>query len=183
MKTAGIPTKYKGITFRSRLEARWAMFFDQLGWRWEYEPFDGHGYIPDFVLLGDRPCAIEVKPALLAEMDQYVGKVDAGLPADVWPHDALIVGIHPFDRDNFWETPAIGLLGQWMDDDRSWAEGLWNRCDKCGVTNFRHADQSWVGVPCGHYDGDRYLSEPNYLLLDQLWTGALESARWVAKRG
>jgi len=48
-----IPTKYKGIEFRSRLEARWAVFFDTLEIRWEYEPecFDlGNGiyYTPDF---------------------------------------------------------------------------------------------------------------------------------------
>lgn len=33
-----IPTMYKGIQFRSRLEARWAVFFDTLGIKWEYEP-------------------------------------------------------------------------------------------------------------------------------------------------
>lgn len=33
-----IPTMYKGIQFRSRLEARWAVFFDTLGIEWEYEP-------------------------------------------------------------------------------------------------------------------------------------------------
>lgn len=33
-----IPTEYKGITFRSKLEARWAVFFDTLGIEWEYEP-------------------------------------------------------------------------------------------------------------------------------------------------
>ena len=47
-----IETKYKGYRFRSRLEARWAVFFDKLGCRWEYEPegFDLNGvwYLPDF---------------------------------------------------------------------------------------------------------------------------------------
>ena len=33
-----IPTKYAGHTFRSRLEARWALFFDLLHLPWEYEP-------------------------------------------------------------------------------------------------------------------------------------------------
>lgn len=32
-----VETKYKGYRFRSRLEARWAIFFDALGCRWEYE--------------------------------------------------------------------------------------------------------------------------------------------------
>lgn len=48
-----IETKYKGYRFRSRLEARWAVFFDALGIKWEYEPegFDlggGCHYLPDF---------------------------------------------------------------------------------------------------------------------------------------
>jgi len=30
-----IRTKYKEHLFRSRLEARWAVFFDALGIRWE----------------------------------------------------------------------------------------------------------------------------------------------------
>jgi hypothetical protein len=61
---AAIPTVYAGVQFRSRLEARWAAFFDLLGWKWEYEPFDLEGYIPDF-LLHQRPHTIwlaEVKP-------------------------------------------------------------------------------------------------------------------------
>lgn len=48
-----IETVYKGYRFRSRLEARWAVFFDVLGIEWEYEPegFDlggGVRYLPDF---------------------------------------------------------------------------------------------------------------------------------------
>jgi hypothetical protein len=58
-----IPTKYKGVQFRSRLEARWAAFFDLAGWRWDYEPLDLDGWIPDFVLYGQkRRLFIEVKP-------------------------------------------------------------------------------------------------------------------------
>jgi hypothetical protein len=50
-----IETKYKGCRFRSRLEARWAVFFDALGVAWEYEPegfeLDGGArYLPDFWL-------------------------------------------------------------------------------------------------------------------------------------
>jgi hypothetical protein len=32
-----IETRYKGHLFRSRLEARWAVFFDEMGIEWEYE--------------------------------------------------------------------------------------------------------------------------------------------------
>lgn len=50
-----IQTEYRGYLFRSRLEARWAVFFDACGVEWEYEPegYDlGNGvyYLPDFLL-------------------------------------------------------------------------------------------------------------------------------------
>jgi hypothetical protein len=45
-------TSYKGYRFRSRLEARWAVFFDHLGLKWEYEPqgfvLPSGSYLPDF---------------------------------------------------------------------------------------------------------------------------------------
>lgn len=52
-----IQTEYKGYLFRSRLEARWAVFFDACGVDWEYEPEgydlgDGICYLPDFLLHG-----------------------------------------------------------------------------------------------------------------------------------
>lgn len=51
-----IETRYAGCRFRSRLEARWAVFFDALGVRWEYEPQGFHlpsgPYLPDFELFG-----------------------------------------------------------------------------------------------------------------------------------
>ena len=47
-----IDTSYKGFLFRSRLEARWAVYFDALGVKWEYEVegFEENGlrYLPDF---------------------------------------------------------------------------------------------------------------------------------------
>ena len=52
---APVKTQYKGYSFRSRLEAKWAVFFDTLGVRWEYEP-DGYPlrggevYLPDFLI-------------------------------------------------------------------------------------------------------------------------------------
>src|SRR5258708_11826755 len=49
-----IETAYNGYRFRSRLEARWAVFFDALGLEWEYEKegFDlpSGSYLPDFWL-------------------------------------------------------------------------------------------------------------------------------------
>lgn len=48
-----IQTEYKGYKFRSRLEARWVVFFETLGIEWQYEPegfvLKNEGYyLPDF---------------------------------------------------------------------------------------------------------------------------------------
>lgn len=52
MEIKAIETVYKGYRFRSRLEARWAVFFDALGWNWEYEQegfeLESGRYLPDF---------------------------------------------------------------------------------------------------------------------------------------
>lgn len=63
-----IPTVYGGFRFRSRLEARWARFFDLLNLPWDYE-VQGYDlgsagcYLPDFVLGHDRVDAyVEIKP-------------------------------------------------------------------------------------------------------------------------
>lgn len=62
---AAIPTTYNGVTFRSRTEARWAVFFDQLDIPWDYEP-EGYQlkagwYAPDF-WLPSHEMFFEVKP-------------------------------------------------------------------------------------------------------------------------
>lgn len=63
-----IPTVYRGITFRSRIEGRWSVFFDELHIHWEYEP-EGfelspqRRYLPDFFLpdIGPGGSYFEVK--------------------------------------------------------------------------------------------------------------------------
>lgn len=66
MTIQAIDTYYAGHYFRSRLEARWATVFDNLGVRWEYEP-QGYRvgekrrpYLPDFYLT-DLGWWVEVK--------------------------------------------------------------------------------------------------------------------------
>lgn len=56
-----IPTTYANVTFRSKLEARWAMYFDLLGIDWIYEPIVTKNYIPDFYLT-KLQLFCEVKP-------------------------------------------------------------------------------------------------------------------------
>lgn len=60
-----ITTEYNDYRFRSRLEARWAVFFDSLGITYKYEEEgydlgDGVRYLPDF-WLPRHDCWIEIK--------------------------------------------------------------------------------------------------------------------------
>lgn len=77
MTLTPIETRYKGCRFRSRLEARWAVFFDTIGLEWTYEPegFElGNGlrYLPDFYIKKWNTW-VEVKPTFpsQAEMEKF----------------------------------------------------------------------------------------------------------------
>jgi hypothetical protein len=97
-----IETRYKGYRFRSRLEARWAVFFDALGLQWDYEPEgftlpSGTKYLPDFRVVGAGITHwYEVKPsnqAQDAKLSEFASSVDdaghvtllAGDPIDALP--------------------------------------------------------------------------------------------------
>lgn len=67
MAVRPIETFYNGYRFRSRLEARWAVFFDALGLAYHYEPEgflldDGTPYLPDFFLPAWHAW-VEIKPS------------------------------------------------------------------------------------------------------------------------
>jgi hypothetical protein len=68
-----IPTRYAGCYFRSRLEARWAVFFDTLDIKWQYEPegFETpHGwYLPDFYL-PEGGAWVEIKGGSFTKKDK-----------------------------------------------------------------------------------------------------------------
>ena len=108
MKHAAIPTLYKGIQFRSRLEAKYACLFDLLGWSWEYEPLDLNGWIPDFLIrspLFRKPTLVEVKPQAFPEKEvsakiyrafgakfergKFHKKVEAAIEAEYYAEKAL----------------------------------------------------------------------------------------------
>lgn len=74
MNIKTIPTKYNGVTFRSRTEARWAVYFDSIGIEWIYE-HEGYDlgemgwYVPDFYLPKHDVYA-EVKPFEFTEVEK-----------------------------------------------------------------------------------------------------------------
>lgn len=108
-----IETNYAGCRFRSRLEARWAVFFNKLGYSWNYEPqgyvvsdrYDKQKpYLPDF-WLPSLQLWVEVKglwsPDELETVCYATLDVD-GLPAK--PHGERL-------DDSTRNRPRILLLG------------------------------------------------------------------------
>ena len=137
-KYAAIPTMYAGVQFRSRLEARYAAYFDLLEWDWQYEPFDLNGYIPDFYVVRgplDTEDLFEIKPATAID-DPEIAAAQAKIDNSGWflgtPDDfrcATVAGIHPRIRS----FKLNGGLGHWghhntghpepgSDHDRMWRE-------------------------------------------------------------
>lgn len=111
-----IETRYKGYRFRSRLEARWAVFFDSLSVKWEYE-CEGYEteygrYLPDFVVTGTDGAKwfVEIKPDDIAAVGEQkciylAGKMCSDREADMnghfvtGPDDELSHDSHSFHAD------------------------------------------------------------------------------------
>lgn len=78
-----IETYYNGYRFRSRLEARWAVFFDAMDIEYQYEPegfvgLDDTPYLPDFYLPNEH-IFVEVKgtdEALQKDADKIMAAID-----------------------------------------------------------------------------------------------------------
>jgi hypothetical protein len=103
-----IDTYYAGHHFRSRLEARWAHVFNDLGLRWEYEP-QGYlvgehrrPYLPDFHLT-DLGWWIEVKGD--------PGRLDIRLLADAVHPTHGIGRTDPFHKTNILILGPIPAYG------------------------------------------------------------------------
>lgn len=84
-----IETRYKGYRFRSRLEARWAVFFDHLGWKWKYEHQgykigynDQIAWLPDFEVVTPegQHLYVEVKghPDFFNRNNEWLDHLDFG---------------------------------------------------------------------------------------------------------
>jgi hypothetical protein len=110
-----IETVYAGCRFRSRLEARWAVFFDDLGIEWEYESqgYESRAgrYLPDFWLPDMRHWA-EVKghftPADLAKITGAIFDLREPIDKQVTPQ-LLILG--PVPRPGFaWAHVRLDTL-------------------------------------------------------------------------
>jgi hypothetical protein len=138
-----IETWYGGRRYRSRLEARWAVFFDVARIRFEYEPegFDfGNGllYLPDFWLPGQdawaeikgpKPSARDIQKctALASHSGKrvfmFAGQFESELPtpATLFTPRRYADGFVEEDEPYYWaecfdcNTVGLTLEGDWSD--------------------------------------------------------------------
>lgn len=192
-----IPTTYKNIRFRSRLEATWAAFFDLLQWSWEYEPFDLAGYIPDFVLLfnhREKPI-VEVKPVIgFDQLERYLPKIAKHKRA------ALIVGAVPYSVDC--EDPNMGIEyyldttepAEWIHGHAEVVECLFCKklvpvgtdgpCPWCGVNlegkpgELTEHQKELACIAPAKYNSYFGWVRPDMGLLDALWATAKNRSQW-----
>ena len=91
-----LPSFYAGVKFRSRLEARWARYFDIIGLEWQYEP-EGYelpsgNYCPDFLCKdGVYEFFVEVKPNESGKNDVEQKLIDLSRMTSNWVF--CVVGI------------------------------------------------------------------------------------------
>jgi hypothetical protein len=132
-----IPTVYRGRQYRSRLESRWAAFFDLLGWQHEYEPCDLGPWSPDFFLWGRRqndPVFVEVKPITTWCRETARKMADTFSPLDGLCPYLLLLGSQPpdfgsrGDPEDLVGVPdsygTLGWLGKSQVYEAEWTEAL-----------------------------------------------------------
>ena len=136
----GLPTKYDGTQFRSRTEARHAMFFDLSGiqYHYEYEGFDLDGvwYVPDFYLPRLQSW-IEIKPFPPTEEEQE--KCERLARATEMSTFCFVgnPSSHPFDKGSAYAwTPA-----QNFNRDSSYN---FIQCYKCGAICIGSLNHTYV---------------------------------------
>lgn len=139
-----IQTRYAGHHFRSRLEARWAVFFNALGIEYLYEPeafpvqdpagFCGEwAYLPDFYL-PESDVWVEVKGALENATDEYLRMILSAVESSSLPgNSGNLLWLGDVPRWSGRVHPVVqrgkgGVIGSAVFTDKP---GLfvWNPCD------------------------------------------------------
>jgi hypothetical protein len=132
-----IPTFYRAQTFRSRLEARWAVFMDVLGveWFYEYEGFDlkSGRYLPDF-WLPDLKKWLEIKPPGFEPFGKDADSRDMKRCREFQLAHPLVIFVgSPAEQDNARDWDWYGNEGGYVAGD---SHHLWCRCPKCGAVGI-----------------------------------------------
>jgi hypothetical protein len=164
MTARSLETTYDGCTYRSRVEARWAIWFDSVGLRFQYEPqgfaIRSGAYLPDFWVEGWR-MFLEIKGVEPTDEErQKCADLAQAAECDV----LLAVGAPEerfqllwFDRDG--ERDGLYAIAR----DRFSPAGFWLVCDD-------EAGANWIGP-----------NKTVFMPKGPMFSGALEAAFAAAR--
>jgi len=158
-RASAIQTRYAGHLFRSRLEARWAVFFNFMGIPWLYEPegffVNGIPYLPDFYL---PECGtwIEIKGTSSQVDMNFMHHAAMELPIISDLHPAALAVEMSLDHSGL---PRVAILGNIPTPSANGDYG-WVGLDGFGEFSGRVADEHRYGF--GNYFDDHCMG--------RLWT-------------
>lgn len=152
------PTLYNAINFRSRLEARWAVFFDNLGIDYDYEPEtfkvpNGDQYTPDFYLPHvygrdeKKGIFLEIKhgdwsktddkkiESVFKGSDQYIFLMIGEPLKNIWPFT-------DDDYNHYHYNEGSYQLGPYWDDNMKMIY-----CENCDVLKIEFVESNYRECP------------------------------------
>lgn len=165
-----IETKYDGYHFRSRLEARWATFFNALDIPYEYEKegydLEGTWYLPDFwmptmdcfiEIKGEEPTEEEIKKARLLSLYKgkciYIISGNIGMPSHKNAHSIHL------------EHPPYLALRWWDEETETYSHKEINMSLEIRVL-LQKLDEIGVTIEVSKVSREKLIIKPNRCLYD-----------------
>lgn len=166
-----IDTYYNGNYFRSRLEARWAVFFDLIGVKYSYEPTGfkndkGEYYLPDFhlhnVILRNRIiCNIKKTEGIYLEI-KPLSFEESSIKQAEWFEKPLVLfkgnpiyGIWYYEENPNGEILDNYQLAPWWDNFMA----FW-KCKLCGQVKVEFRESNYDYCPiCNYSDCDYSIKD------------------------
>jgi len=148
-----IPTTYNNVKFKSKLEAKWAVWLDEHNIIWDYETqgFDLNGtwYLPDFYL-PEINTIIEVKGAMERLEKPY------GLIESLKTYSEK--GEKTYCPDETLMVLLAGPVPWFYNINWSYDNGFFiYKCSSCGVTNIVTDYMSYGCRSCGEHKGVHHM--------------------------
>ena len=190
MEIKAIETVYNGYKFRSRLEARWAVFFDAAGIKYEYEPegfefynwetADTDRYLPDFYL-PQLNCYVEVKPSI-GKLLECKAKISSAIDFNSTPigeKGLIVLGQIPYWEDEnfnpkflfyYWDSGVVLDYGVFVKTEYSKVKLLREQCG--------HSTSAPELPVSSFITEDLYLKSSGFCKWDQGYCFELSAGDW-----
>lgn len=179
------PTHYNGINFRSRLEAKWATFFDYAGWNWQYEPSEIGGYNPDFIIkcksrsYGVSHIIVEIKPSIMVaeEAENMINKYK-----NVKAH-LLLLSDFPFvESETNKGLVQIGIGSQYLGEcpDYHFHDELYSidvKDERCDIGSYYMIYDGMIWGDSERKSFIEFMSE-EHIKLSSLWDSATNKTQF-----